>query len=220
MWPVGASVSGGGQAAPGGLPAARAGTPLTIGVSVNAFFISPGHTSGLVADASGVFHPVWQDNRTGVSQLWTAPVTAKGTVARNGGGELAQFADVTGKIGLELSQTFYDRATNTVTVAVKLKNTSKDTIVAPVKLRAVGLRSDLGLPSAEQAENGVRGVGAVWDFSSVIPANGLKPNETSAEKRLAFKLTDQRPLRQGKTFKFGLIEIDARVLAKGARGSP
>jgi hypothetical protein len=33
-----------------------------------------GDTAGLAADADGVFHPVWIDNRTGIPQMWTATV--------------------------------------------------------------------------------------------------------------------------------------------------
>jgi hypothetical protein len=35
------------------------------------------HTAGLTADATGCFHPVWIDDRTGKPQLWTARVTLK-----------------------------------------------------------------------------------------------------------------------------------------------
>jgi hypothetical protein len=31
-----------------------------------------GDTAGLCADADGVFHPLWIDNRTGERQVWTA----------------------------------------------------------------------------------------------------------------------------------------------------
>jgi hypothetical protein len=34
-----------------------------------------GDTAGLAADAAGVFHPLWIDNRTGIHQMWTAAVT-------------------------------------------------------------------------------------------------------------------------------------------------
>ncbi|HLK56334.1 MAG TPA: sialidase family protein [Chthonomonadaceae bacterium] len=40
-----------------------------------------GHTSGLAADAEGVFHPLWIDNRTGVLQVWTAAVTVTALVS-------------------------------------------------------------------------------------------------------------------------------------------
>jgi hypothetical protein len=36
-----------------------------------------GDTAGLTADADGVFHPVWIDNRTGIPQAWTAGVRVK-----------------------------------------------------------------------------------------------------------------------------------------------
>lgn len=36
-----------------------------------------GHTAGLVADADGVFHCLWVDNRSGVQQVWTAAVEVK-----------------------------------------------------------------------------------------------------------------------------------------------
>jgi hypothetical protein len=39
-----------------------------------------GDTAGLVADADGVFHPLWIDNRTGIHQMWTATVVVRGIV--------------------------------------------------------------------------------------------------------------------------------------------
>jgi hypothetical protein len=36
-----------------------------------------GDTAGLAADASGVFHPLWIDNRTGMRQVFTATVVVK-----------------------------------------------------------------------------------------------------------------------------------------------
>jgi hypothetical protein len=36
-----------------------------------------GDTAGLAADADGVFHRVWIDNRTGIPQMWTTTVTIR-----------------------------------------------------------------------------------------------------------------------------------------------
>jgi hypothetical protein len=36
-----------------------------------------GDTAGLAADADGVFHPVWIDNRTGIPQMWTTTVKVR-----------------------------------------------------------------------------------------------------------------------------------------------
>ncbi len=38
------------------------------------FSATGGDTAGLVADALGRFHALWIDNRTGVQQVWTAPI--------------------------------------------------------------------------------------------------------------------------------------------------
>jgi hypothetical protein len=39
------------------------------------FFVNGGDTAGLTATADGRFHALWIDNRTGVQQVWTAPIT-------------------------------------------------------------------------------------------------------------------------------------------------
>jgi hypothetical protein len=41
------------------------------------FYVTGGDTAGLTADSTGVFHALWIDNRTGVQQVWTAPITVK-----------------------------------------------------------------------------------------------------------------------------------------------
>jgi hypothetical protein len=44
--------------------------------------LNGGDTVGLAADAKGVSHPMWIDNRTGTHQVWTASVTVRGAVRR------------------------------------------------------------------------------------------------------------------------------------------
>ena len=53
-------------------------TGVSISSSIEQFYVSGGHTTGLATDASGVFFPTWVDNRTGIPQLWGAPVTVGG----------------------------------------------------------------------------------------------------------------------------------------------
>jgi hypothetical protein len=43
----------------------------------DSFLFMGGDTAGLAADASGMFHAAWVDNRTGVPQLWAATVTVR-----------------------------------------------------------------------------------------------------------------------------------------------
>lgn len=41
------------------------------------FSVTGGDTAGLVADATGRFHALWVDNRTGVQQVWTATIDVR-----------------------------------------------------------------------------------------------------------------------------------------------
>jgi hypothetical protein len=49
----------------------------TVAAARESFKYMGGDTAGLAADASGAFHPVWVDNRTGVPQVWTAKVVVR-----------------------------------------------------------------------------------------------------------------------------------------------
>ena len=214
VWPIGARVSGGGEPVPAAAAArgAEPAGPLAIRVGVNNFFFSPGHTSGFVADAGGAFHPIWADNRTGVSQLWTAAVSVRGDAIKNGARELADLDDVTKNVTMELSDTVFDRPKNTVTMKGRLRNTSKQTVLGPLKARVISLQSDVGTPAIVDSANGLAGTGAIWDFSRSIKDDGLKPDEASTDQELRFRLSDLRPLRDGKRLRFGLVGFDVKIL--------
>src|SRR5262249_30425134 len=152
----------------------------------------------------GAFHPFWVDNRTGTSQLWSAPVTVRGTVAKNGGGELASMADITTKVTLELDATTYDRSSNGVTVRARLKNSSKDTLRGPIVVRVLRVHSDIGTPSVVGADNGREGEGATLSFTSTLPGGGLLPDSMGTVKELHFRISDVKPFHQGNDFKFGI----------------
>ena len=208
QWPQGApSVSGG----------VGRGLPITVGVSVNSWLASGGDTNGVAVGADGVFHAMWIDNRTGVAQLWTAPVTVRGAVEEHGAPELAELDDLTDKLSLEVQSTGYDRSTNTVTVTGKFRNRSTSTVRAPLKARVISMSSQLGVPSVAGAANGVTTTGAILDFSNAIPARGLMPDSATAPQTLTFRLTDVRPLRisrQGGGLPSGLVRFAVRVFGE------
>ena len=165
---------------------------------------------------------MWIDNRTGVPQFWTAPVTVRGTVEKHGASALAALNDITDKLTLFVESNRYDRATNTLTLTARLKNTSKDTVRGPVHARLVGLRSQLGVPAVEGADNGSTAVGAIWNFT--VPGPALLPDSATALKTLAFHLTDVRPLlptRVRPNFTSALVHFDLRLYGNstGARGN-
>lgn len=72
-----ASLDGGATWLPSIRVSSRANVPEAGNMKLNG-----GDTGGLAADANGVFHPVWIDNRTGVHQMWTATVAVRGVVRK------------------------------------------------------------------------------------------------------------------------------------------
>jgi hypothetical protein len=177
-------------------------------------WLAGGHTAGMTADANGIFHPFWIDNRTGLSQIWTAPVVVRGTVAKNGSLDLAQLDDVSASTMLELSDCSHDKANNVVSCSALLKNTSKDTLRAPLKMRVVTLTSELGTPRILNADNGVSGVGAVWEFGKEIDGGWLKPGENSHSKLFRFQILDPQEFWQNNEFKSAFVLMDFRILAQ------
>jgi hypothetical protein len=63
------------------LPSTRVSSSANVTEAVDTRF-NGGDTAGLAADADGVFHALWIDNRTGVHQMWTATIAVRGAVRR------------------------------------------------------------------------------------------------------------------------------------------
>lgn len=195
------------------------GGALKFDVTISQFNLAGGHTAGLAADANGIFHPFWVDNRTGIAQVWTAPVTVNRKAVTNGDPELAELRDVSEKVILRFANPTYDFRTGNVSVNVQLHNASNDTLFAPLKLRVIAFSAAAGgIPKILGADNGKDGVGAIWDLENWLDAGALKPKESTSPRRLEFRLADMRPLDEAVIRSRGsgaleLIHLEARALA-------
>ena len=187
---------------------------VSVFVGIDDFFVSGGHTSGLAVDADGSFHPTWVDNHTGVAQLWSASVKVEGTAVKHGDPELADLKDISKSVTLELSKPNLDRVNGTLAMSARLQNISKDTVEGPVKVRVLTLESDLCVPEITNADNGQGGTGAVWDFTPQLSGAPLESMKLSAARTLSFRVSDLRPLAQGKDFKWNVLSLETRVLGK------
>lgn len=202
------------------------GGPLKFDVNISQFNLAGGHTAGLDADANGVFHPFWIDNRTGVAQVWTAAVTVNRKAVRNGDPELSTLQDVSEKAVLTFTNPTYDAKTGRLSVDVQVQNTSEDTLILPVKLRVIALTSGSGgVLTIAGADNGVTGPGAVWDLDKVLVDQKLKPNQKSQPRRLQLHISDIPPLSEAAIRSRGwgaleLLHLEARVLANVQRNTP
>jgi hypothetical protein len=207
-WPVffWRAVSGGGSNA---LP----GPVLNLDLEVMGQLFNGGDYNGMAADAAGVFHPLWADNRTGLHQLWTAGVSVRGVVKPNP--ELTDLEDITEKVTLEILRAEYDRKTDSLTVDVRLTNTSKNNLLTPFKARIVGLKSDIAGQLAIIAEqNDRKGIGALLSFAEANNSSTLQSGESTGVERLIFQLSNTRPLARGRDVKLGLINLEMLVFGR------
>src|SRR5439155_18577014 len=171
------------------------------------------------ADAAGAFHPMWIDNRTGVYQVWTATVNVKGLVARNGGGDLGDLADLSNRVSPQVVRTSYDRQSNRLTFHTRLKNTTRaDTLRAPLKARVIQLSSEVAKTvEVANSDNQIRGVGAVLDFTPLLNNGVLLPDSLSAQKDIVFQLNGLQPFRTGTDLHLGFVNMEAKILGPATR---
>ena len=172
-----------------------------------------GDTRVLLVDASGVFHPFWYDNETGIMQLYTAPVAVGGRAWRNGDPSLDSFADITKRVTLRYTSTSFDPGTGTLTLAVAVVNRSDAAISGPLKMRLLWSESLAGVPSVADSDNGVSGPGAIWDFSAALGSGVLQPWTESHPVTLSFKLREI----DRSNIRFPLLTFESRVYARGSR---
>jgi hypothetical protein len=184
------------------------------------FLYNAGHTGGMDVSSDGTFYPVWIDNRTGLPQMWIAPVTVAGQVLKHGSAELAALDDISDKASLEVEKTDFDPVKNMVTVTARLKNTSKETILGPVKGRVRWLDSAVGKVIILNADNKQPGPGAVWDFSSLLKDGRLKPDELSDTRPFVFQLSGVRRIQPERIFQSLLTSVDVALLGKSETQKP
>jgi hypothetical protein len=121
-----------------------AGGPLRSDVVYSHFNLVGGHTAGLAASADGLFHPLWVDDRTGVSQIYTATIRVLDAGAKGARAADAELQNISQAVTLELSNARYIARDSLVTVTAVLRNTSRDTLRGPFELHILSLKSDFG----------------------------------------------------------------------------
>lgn len=94
-----------------------------------------------------------------------------------------------------------------------LKNTSTQTIYAPLRIEIASITSASGRVTVANADNSGTGAGAAWDYSSSIGSdNALTAGETSAARTLRFN----NPNKETFTVTFNVIGNLARTPSGGA----
>jgi hypothetical protein len=192
--------------------------PITIAVTRGGEFHG-GDTAGLRGDANGVFHAVWIDNRSGIDEVYTAPITVTGTVAKHGSADLAALSDLTGSVAFDLQDTQYDAKTQTITVQGALRNRSKEPLRGRLIGRVLSVTSEAGVATITNADNGFTGPGAVFDFTDTMDAGVLKPDQSTKAKTFHVQLKDVKlPAVEEKNIwkvlELHFVDIDMEILGE------
>jgi len=186
-----------------------------VDVSLGAFRFVGGDTAGLVADANGVFHALWVDNRTGLTQVWTADVSVEGQARAHGSADLEDLTDVTDMVMLDFENCHYDPEHKKVTMTVYVLNTSQKTVAGPLKVKVLRLTSVVGAPELEKSDNALHGPGALLDFSSLVEEAGLKPGARSKGKTVEVSLSERAKAYHPMSSRYAVsfVNFRARVFA-------
>jgi hypothetical protein len=189
-----------------------AGQPLQLRVDTWRMFYSSGDTVGMTADPEGRFHPMWCDNRTGVSQLWTAAVTVDGSAIRNGSDQLAELDEVTTQVEVLVDAVSYEPRAKRGRVVIRLKNISSEPISGPMKARILDASGELGMPVLFTSDTPpeLSDHALIRTFGSEpVPAGGSTRPQT-----ISFSVTSARPPQPGHDFvqrRFELLRSRIRV---------
>jgi hypothetical protein len=172
-----------------------------------------GKAGCFISSAEGHFQAIWVDSRTGVSQIWAAPIQVKAKAFPHGSEELASLEDVSSWIKLEVSETKFVPRDKLVEFDVQLHNASSNqTLVSPLKIRLLGIQSGYGTWEILKSDNKKKGVGAIWDFTEFMKNGKLKPGETTDKKHVILKLKNEIP---GKYLKFRqFLDMKTKILGK------
>jgi hypothetical protein len=127
--------------------------------------------------------------------------------------------DVSRSVLFHITGVAYDRSKHAIALTARLKNTSRRPIATPLVLRMTDMRSELGVPSVLNADNGETYEGATWMFLPAAGRTSLAPGAATAERTLSFALSDVIPFEPEPNFQLGnggfpgMLEVQGTVLA-------
>ena len=139
--------------------------------------------NALVADASGAFHPIWNEVDNGESHLWTRTLALQTPDKRSL--TLAGLVDISDRLVSHISNVRYDHLESLVAFDLTLANKSEPTIGGPLLVVVTSPSGQFDF-SADNADNGRLGDGALWEFQ--IPKDGLRLEQSTEPRTLTFRL--------------------------------
>jgi hypothetical protein len=153
-----------------------------------------GDYGGLATRADGAFQAVWVDNRTGVPQLFTAPVRVNLTAMPPEARDARLGRRISDSVSVTLSRAPFDAASCTMQVGVVVINQTGRLVRSPLVFRVDAMLSQIGTPRfiAEESDELGRpvlriesspadGTGRYRSYSARIAFDGCRVLPASAE---------------------------------------
>jgi hypothetical protein len=140
-----------------------------------------GDYGGMAVRTDGVFHPFWVDNRTGVPQLYTAPVSVTGTVRRSADRDALVGRNVTDSVVLVTTATTYDAKTCTINLGLDVVNRGSTPLRLPLVVRGNKVLSQFGAPRVPAGGTADDIGRPLWRVgtSGTLPKDGVASLHTS-----------------------------------------
>jgi hypothetical protein len=153
--------------------------------SAYSFRTSVGDYMGLSTDRNGNFYSAWTDSRSGTSQIYVSQIAVRPMPRVPA--SLTQ-RDVTAKVAAILDPTRYDSTTGIMSLPIRIRNTSSDTLYPPISVEVASFGSagdavkfpDLPVAAILNAQNRKSGAGATFDYTPALRDwNALPPGAMS-----------------------------------------
>ena len=149
-------------------------------ISAASRWVNGGDYMGLTTSADGHFHPIWADARSGTYQVYTAAVRIlDGPPAPPA--TVGEPVEITGRIELVNDPGSYDAETGVADLWIRLRNVSATPVAGPIEVEIRKFGSGMGdmfselAPEVLNADNGLRGNGAVFRYDEVLGSEGILP---------------------------------------------
>ena len=169
-----------------------------------------GDYGGLATRADGAFQPVWVDNRSGIPQLYTAPIHVSIRPRRAEERDRDLGHEVSRSVTVLATRIAFDAPSCTVDLGLVLTNVSQRALVLPLTVRAELMLSQLGAPVALDSRADDLGR-PLWEVGR---AGQLAPG-TSLSHGTRIRLEDCKNLEGRGEFSYR-TPVDARLQATPA----
>jgi hypothetical protein len=193
------------------------GADVTKTLSVDAIeWLSGAHSVALTADAEGIFHAAWVGNKTGIHQIWTAPIKIPESISKETLGGSEKLIDVTSNVSLKVFRMGSDRRNGSLTVHAKLENCSMYDVYHLLRLVAVEATSDIGTLDFLNPDSRDGNQQPFWDFLALDTPGYIGRNSESRERQLEFRSFGIHPHAISRTTTNGnLLRLKFKVFAPG-----